>query len=138
LVVERDGRAPEAVACPKQGILPHDMVHYAVESILAGRGFLSLVADGQSPGVAVDGDATSEAIERLVETVQAEMWGGRVPAEELLAVYAHACEARDHAAVPVSPSDVALIRARIDELSARWSAVPVGGALSLTFPNAGA
>lgn len=133
LVVERDGQPPEAIACPKQGIIPHDMIHYAVESIIAERGFLSLVADGQSAGFQVAGDAASEAIERLVETFQAEMWGGRVPAEDLLATYEHACGARAHAVAPVSPSDVALIRARIDELTSKWSAVPVGGALTLAF-----
>lgn len=133
LVVERDGRPPEAIACPKQGIIPHDMIHYAVESIIAERGFLSLVADGQSAGFQVAGDGISEAIERLVETFQAEMWGGRVPAEDLLATYEHACEARAHAVAPVSPKDVALIRARIDELTSQWSAVPLGGALTLAF-----
>lgn len=133
LVVERDGRPLEAIACPKQGIIPHDMVHYAVESIVAERGFLSLVADGQAAGFQVAGDETSEAIEQLVETFQAEMWSGRVPAEDLIAMYEHACHARAHAVAPVSPTDVALIRARIDELTSQWSAVPVGGALTLAF-----
>ena len=30
--VARPGLAPSPIACPKQGIIPHDMVHYAVES----------------------------------------------------------------------------------------------------------
>ena len=102
LVVERDGHAAETVTCPKQGIIPHDMVHYAVESTLAHRGFLSLVADGQSANFAAVGGEGEEAVERLVETFQAEMWGGRVPAADLLATYEHACEARGHAVAPVS------------------------------------
>ena len=29
LEVRRPGRAAELIECPKQGIIPHDMVHYA-------------------------------------------------------------------------------------------------------------
>ena len=32
--VFRPGLPVETVACPKQGIIPHDMVHYAVEHTL--------------------------------------------------------------------------------------------------------
>ena len=131
LLIERQGRLPETIACPKQGIIPHDMVHYAVESILAHQGFLSLVAEGQAADSATTGGASEEAIERLVETFQAEMWGGRVPAADLLETYAHACDARGHAAVPVSAANVEAIRARLDELSAEWSAVPVNGTLTV-------
>ncbi|WP_225883427.1 hypothetical protein [Sphingomonas aliaeris] len=42
LVIERDDGTTESIACPKQGIIPHDMVHYAVESVLHHSGFLSL------------------------------------------------------------------------------------------------
>jgi len=36
----RGGRAGgvESIACPKQRIVPHDMVHYAVERVLRRRG----------------------------------------------------------------------------------------------------
>ncbi len=133
LRIEREGCAPETIACPKQGIIPHDMVHYAVESTLAHRGFLSLVAGGDAVSFAMatgDGEA---AIERLVETFQAEMWGGRVPTEELIATYEHACIASGHAVAPVSHLDIAEIRARIDTLSADWEVIPVRGSLSLSF-----
>jgi hypothetical protein len=133
LLVEREGHPAETIACPKQGIIPHDMVHYAVESILAQRGFLGLVAEGPSAGFAMVVDDASEAIERLVETVQAEMWGGRVAAEDLLATYEHACEARGHAVSPISTSAIAEIRARIDDLSGQWTTVPIGGSLVLEF-----
>ena len=131
LLIERDGRAPEKISNPKQGIIPHDMVHYGVESVLSHRGFLSLVAEGESAVFATVGGESEDAIERLVESFQAEMWGGRVPAEELLATYHVACEARGHAPVPVSEADVDAVRARLDELSAQWSAVPVNGSLVL-------
>ncbi|MDR6787461.1 hypothetical protein J2Y58_000802 [Sphingomonas sp. BE138] len=133
LVIRRAGAADEAIACPKQGIVPHDMVHFAVESVLAQRGFLSLVKDGEPAGYGTRGDDGAEAIERLVETFQAELWGGRVPAAALIATYQHACAARGHAASPVTPDAVDAIRTRLDDLTARWSAVAINEALVLRF-----
>ena len=131
LVIERDGREPEKITNPKQGIIPHDLVHYGVESVLSHRGFLSLVAQGEGAVFATVGGESEDAVERLVESFQAEMWGGRVPAEELLGTYLIACEARGHGAVPVSEADVEAVRARLDELSAQWAAVPINGSLVL-------
>ena len=131
LMIERLAARPETIRCPKQGIIPHDMIHYAVESILAHRGFLGLVADGEGAGFATGAGDCEEAVERLVESFQAEMWGGRVLAEDLLQTYEHACEARSHAAVPVSPADIENIRERLGALTLEWDAVPVNGSLVL-------
>lgn len=133
LLIERAGRPPETIRCPKQGIIPHDMVHYAIESTLAHGGFLGLVAGGEAASFATAGGDSEEAIERLVETFQAEMWGGRVSAGDLLATYEHACEARGHKAVPVSADDVESIRERLGDLTEKWAAVPVNGSLSVEF-----
>jgi len=70
-------------------------------------------------------------MERLVESFQAEMWGGRVPADELLSTYEHACEARGHKSVTVSQADVESIRSRLDDLTERWAAVPLNGSLTV-------
>jgi hypothetical protein len=131
LTITRADHSSETIRCPKQGIIPHDMVHYAVESILAHRGFLSLVSGGEAAAFATAGGDSEEANERLVESFQAELWGGRVPAEELLATYEHACDARGHPSVPITSADVDNIRARLDDLTARWAAVPVNGTLAL-------
>ena len=131
LVIERPDRSPEAIRCPKQGIIPHDMVHYAIESTLAHRGFLGLVADGEAAAFTTQGGDSEEAIERLVEIFQAEMWGGRVPAEDLLATYEHACQAKGHGMAPVSVDEVQKIRARLDELTEKWSVVGVNQSLAV-------
>jgi hypothetical protein len=133
LVIERAGRDAERITNPKQGIIPHDMVHYAIESTLAHRGFLSLVAGGEAADFATVGGDSEDAIERLVESFQAEMWGGRAPSEELLATYEIACEARGHPPVPVSAEDVKEIRACLDELTTKWATVPVNGSLTVEF-----
>ena len=131
LLVERPGAAAATMKCPKQGIIPHDMVHFAVESILTHSGFLSMVAEGQPASFTTVGGDPEEAVERLVENFQAEMWGGRVSAEDLLESYAQSCDARGHPPVPVSVTDVEKIRARLDELTAEWSAVPFNGSLTV-------
>jgi len=133
LLIERPDAAPETIKNPKQGIIPHDMVHYAVESALAHRGFLGMVAEGDAAVFATQGGESEEAIERLVESFQAEMWGGRVPAVELLETYKIACEARGHAAAPVTAEDVDGVRATLDDLTAKWAAVPVNGSLTVEF-----
>lgn len=132
LAIDRDDGTTETIACPKQGIIPHDMVHYAVESVLGHSGFLSLLEQGQAARAAF-GAASEEAVERLVETFQAEMWGGRVPAADLLATYSHACDVRGHDALPVSLAAIDAIRARLDMLTARWSALPVNDVMILEF-----
>ncbi|MFZ4383016.1 MAG: hypothetical protein ACOYO0_13740, partial [Sandarakinorhabdus sp.] len=48
-IVASDGARPP-IACPKQGIIPHDMVHWAVESEIAAAGFLRLIAQGGDSG----------------------------------------------------------------------------------------
>jgi hypothetical protein len=131
-LVRSDGRE-ERIMCPKQGIIPHDMVHYAVERALVHRGFLSLVEDGRGTDFATGGGDSEEAVERLVEAFQAEMWGGRVPAMDLIATYEHACAARGHGVAPVSVEDVEAIRATLDELTGAWAALSVGEALTLRF-----
>lgn len=135
LTIVREGGGAEAVHCPKQGILPHEMVHYAVESVLAHRGFLSLVRDGESADFATRGGDAEDSIERLVEAFQAEMWGGRVTAADLLDTYVHACAARGHPCAPVTPADVEAIRGRLDELTPAWSALGIDAALTLQFPS---
>src|SRR5262245_19149359 len=133
LLIERPAGPAETIRCPKQGIIPHDMVHYAVESTLAHGGFLGLVADGEAARFETAGGDSEEAIERLVESFQAEMWGGRVPAEDLLATYELACEARGHSPVPGSIDDVERIRASLDDLTAKWAAVPPNASLTIEF-----
>ncbi len=132
LIVRADGSSPPPIDCPKQGIIPHDMVHFAVEQVLAARGFLGSVAMGGDAGYA-PGDASAEAVERLVETIQAEAWSGPAEAQDLIDLYHVACDARGHAAVPVDAGAIAAIRANMAELTARWAAVPVGGTLALTL-----
>ncbi len=133
LLIERSGLPLEMIECPKQGIIPHDMIHYAVESVVPHCGFLSLLREGRPASFSTQGDEVADAIERLVETFQAEMWSGRVSTSDAIAMYEHGCAASGHAAAPVSEQEIGAIRVRIDELSAAWANVPEKGNLTVGF-----
>lgn len=129
--VERDG-VVQSIDCPKQRIIPHDMVHYAVESTLRRRGFLTRVRDGEAAVFTMTPDAESDAVERLVEVIQGDAWsGGDSTPEAMRDLYRVTCEARACPMLPVTDADIDAIRACMDELDARWSVVPVGGTLEL-------
>lgn len=135
-IVASDGpRAP--IDCPKQGIIPHDMVHFAVEAEVTTPGFLSLVAAGSDGGFRTGIDnRMAQSVERLVEMFQGEGWsGGPMPDADFIALYRVTCEERGDAPLPITGETTAAIRTRIADLTARWAAVPVGGQLLLELPD---
>ncbi|MCW3846356.1 hypothetical protein OF829_03825 [Sphingomonas sp. LB-2] len=132
-MIHADGRS-EGLDCPKQRIIPHDMVHYAVESVLGARGFIARVAAGEVAALTMEGGRESDGVERLVEALQGDGWsGGTAPAEEVRDLYRVTCEARGCPMLPVDAAAIDAIRARIAELTAEWEAVPVGGAMEVEF-----
>lgn len=132
----RRGETSETLECPKQGIIPHDMVHFAVESMLHARGFLGRVRDGEAASFRMAAEAESDGVERLVEVFQGDAWsGGDGPPEDMLALYRVTCEARRGPPLAVSADDILAVRARIAELDRQWRAVPVGQALDLELPR---
>ncbi|HVJ52590.1 MAG TPA: hypothetical protein VM689_09025 [Aliidongia sp.] len=133
LLVTREGGSVEHIVCPKQGMIPHDMVHFAVEKGLLRQGFLSKVGAGEATGFQMDGDDGAETVERLVETMQAEVWSGPVPTDELIQLYESACRARNHPILPVSSRQIERIREEMADLARRWDAVPTNGSLVLHF-----
>ena len=121
----------EEVPCPKQTPIPHDMFHYAVERVIGLRGFAHRAASGAGVGFRMQREATSEAVERLVETMQADSWSGRPPAAEVIALFETTCAARGDKSFPLSYEDIDAMRAEIDRLAAAWSALPARGRLTL-------
>ena len=128
------GDTTEVIDCPKQGIIPHDMVHFAVESVLQARGFLSRVRDGEAAAFTMAPEAESDGVERLVEVFQGDAWsGGDSPSEDMLALYRVTCEARRCPPLTVAADDILAVRARIADLDRQWRAVPVGQSLELAL-----
>lgn len=132
-IVRNDGTV-ERTDCPKQRIIPHDMVHYAVESTLARRGFLARVRAGERADVRMRGEAESDGVERLVEVIQGDAWsGGNSPASDTLALYRVTCEECACPQLEISERDIAAIRARFAELTAQWEKIAAGESLRLTM-----
>jgi hypothetical protein len=130
-VFRPDGTS-ETVQCPKQGIIPHDMVHYAVEHTLTARGFLRRVGGGESASFRMKPEAESDSVERLVEALQGDAWsGGGSSEQDILDMYQVTCSARGCPALPLSHQDVAAARSAIRMLSSQWDAIPVQGTLEL-------
>jgi hypothetical protein len=130
-VIRGDG-AVERIDCPKQGIIPHDMVHYAVEDTLSIRGFIGRVAEGEAADFRMASEAKSDGVERLVEVMQGDGWsGGATPAAEMIDLYRVTCAARVCSMLPVDEAAIEAVRRRIAELTQAWAAVPEGGTLVL-------
>jgi hypothetical protein len=134
MVVIREDGPSERVECPKQGIIPHDMVHYAVESVLRKRGFVTRLAAGETLDYRMGAEPESDGVERLVEVFQADGWAGwsSAPAD-MLDLYQVTCRARQCEALAVDEQDVEAVRACILALTARWQATGVGQSVALAF-----
>lgn len=132
--VQREDGSSEQVRCPKQGIIPHDMVHYAVEHTLRARGFLARVGEGEAANFRMTAQAESDAVERLVEVFQGDAWsGGQSSPADLLALYRVTCRARECPQLPLGAAEVEAVRSAIRALDEQWQAVAVGGALELSL-----
>lgn len=143
--IRRDG-SETACDMPRQGILPHDLVHYVVESALGYRhGFLGLVAGGADIRAVLDivHDPSNRAIadeathtEAIVESLQAQLWSGAFDADLFIEGVRGACAVRGRAMPDLSRVDAegALFR-RALELDARWQQVPFHASLELELEH---
>ena len=132
--VMRPGKPMERVDCPKQRIIPHDMVHYAVEHTLKVQGFLGRVKEGEAAAFGMEPEALSDSVERLVEVFQGNEWsGGCSSASDIIEMYGVTCDARQCHPLPVDEASIEGVRAAIADLTRRWEAIPVGGSLKLAL-----
>lgn len=143
--VRRDGSAT-GCAMPRQGILPHDLVHYVVESTLGWRhAFYGMIAAGTDIGPAMEqshdpGNAAlvDQAIhvEAIVESLQAQLWSGAFDTAMFDEGVRTACTGRGRS-VPALPANIG--RQLFDAvllLDERWRQVPWHGTLELELPDA--
>lgn len=146
LNIHRDDGRIETIVCPKQRIIPHDMMHYAVEHTLQQKGllggylggnlggFLGRIKEGEGASFTMQSDAQSDSVERLVEVFQGDEWsGGQSSAADLLDMYRVTCSARHCPELRLDESAIASIRASIADLTQRWAAVAIDGSLRLAF-----
>jgi hypothetical protein len=130
---------------PRQGILPHDLVHYVVESTLGWRhGFLGMIAAGADIAWTMERthdpanvEVADQAIhaEAVVESLQAQLWSGAFDDALFLDGVRSACEARARC-VPALPAGIGgVLFEQALALNARWQQVPFHGALELEMPG---
>jgi hypothetical protein len=152
-ICRADGTTAET-RFPKKGPVPHDAVHYHVESVLAlTAGFWGLVAAGHHPedvqamakagGHASARRATIPDVsivellqaERLVECFEATVWGG--PAEpDIFRGVARAACAASHVPLPeLDDQTISGIAKEIAALAADWIPAPVGHSITLHWPS---
>ena len=126
----------------------HDLTHFAVESTLGfRRGFYGLLADGwEITDFATPwprGPIPDEAlvVELIVGFLDAERRQGeamtpdafQTQAEQYVASRLAVGKTMPNGLRPLTDDELARVRARRDDLLARWADVPVGGALDLDF-----
>jgi len=155
LDMERADGSRASTSFPHKGPIPHDFVHYAVESELGiDRGFWGLVASGRHPEEvqqiakaaghssakraqvpAADFISAIQA-ERIVEAFEADHWsGGGGDPSGIIHMANAGCE---QSLVPRPPLDepaVARIRSQISDFAGRWSALAPGQSMALEWPG---
>lgn len=131
-------------AMPRQGTLPHDLVHYIVESALPlPHGFLGLVAAGSDAGFVMqtvhdtaNPNIATEAVqaEAIVEALQTQLWGGSFDLEAFLEGVRSANAARGKPAFNFTGLDAQthLYDAALALLE-RWIQVPHHQSMELDF-----
>jgi hypothetical protein len=131
---------------PRQGILPHDLVHYVVESALPLRhGFLSLLARGADARFVMEAvhdtdnqDVETEAVqaEAIVVGLQAQLWSGAFDQQAFLDGATSACVARNRPPFDFSQAAIDIKAALYDRalaLNEKWHAAPYYSTLTLEF-----
>lgn len=141
--VRADGTV-DGVPMPRQGILPHDLVHYVVESALPlAHGFLSLVARGAQLAFVMEAahDRSNRQVaqqtiqaEAIVEALQSQLWNGSFDRAAFIEGVHGACLVRDCPAFDFADMDIdAVLYQPALQLNEQWSDLPYYGSLTLTF-----
>lgn len=121
----------------------HDLTHYAVETELGfRRGFYGLITEGwdiaETTGKSARGALPNEApeVEYFVSAFSAERASGaETTAEEFNELAATFARTRGMPLPrPLTDEELARVRARFDELEAKWRSLPLGDTLELAFP----
>lgn len=146
LRVLRDDGSETGCEMPRQGVLPHDLVHAVVESYLhLNDGFLGLVAKGADIAFAeknfrdyIDPVRHFEVAqaESVVEGLQTQLWQGVFDFSAFIAGVQGACAMRGVAVPTISEADGQAMFDTALRLNEQWRQVPAKAEFTLTFPLA--
>ena len=146
LRVVRDDGSETSCEMPRQGVLPHDLVHAVVESHLNLReGFLGLIAKGADIAFAeknfreyIDPERHFEVAqaESVVEGLQTQLWQGAFDFTAFIAGVEGACAMRGVATPRISEADGQAMFDTAVRLNVQWQQVPAKAEFTLAFPLA--
>ena len=141
----RDQNSTEKTSFPKKGAIPHDAVHFIVETELELRnGFWGMIADGVRAADIQDiakkaGHASAARArlpdanivellqaERLVECFEADIWSGSDDVELFQDIARAACESSFVPDMQISADTILAIRSQLKKFEARWTGAPIG------------
>jgi hypothetical protein len=141
--VRADGSVA-TVMQPRQRILPHDLLHYLVETRMGFvGGFIGLVNGGLDPAFAAQLThderqrlCSEEAVqaEAVVESLQAQLWTGSLDVEMFAYGAALAAERRGVAPPIISTAAAEQLFSEAVMLGERWNALAAGERLELQWP----
>lgn len=137
---------------PKKGPIPHDGIHLIVEQALElRRGFWGMVAAGGDPAEIQEiakgaGHASTKRAqipdpsiiellqaERLVECVEAELWGVPGDCNTFRSVAEAACFESFVPTPTLGDETILAIRGQIADFAREWTAAPVGTRFDLCY-----
>ena len=153
IVAVRPNGSSVQTTFPHKGPIPHDAVHFYVESALQlGDAFWGMVAAGLHPEEvaeiakagghasakrATDADGSIIRLvqaERVVECFEADLWSGGTASEETIRDAVEAgCAQSLVPTLKVSDEAIATIRCKLTELVKRWPAAAPGESLVLDW-----
>ncbi|HLM02068.1 MAG TPA: hypothetical protein VK400_13520 [Pyrinomonadaceae bacterium] len=135
-VVIESARQKHILKAWRQGIIPHEMVHYAVEKVFDDlRGFIRFIGDGvKDADVLEKGGVEALYSEALVNVFQQELFGVLPPGDATFLDYFNEISRRetkfskapDFFEYAPDKAKIELARELLRELTERWNNLPEG------------
>lgn len=142
-VVIKSARQKHIFKAWRQGIIPHEMVHFAVEKVFDElRGFIRLIGDGvKDSDVMEKGGVPALYSEALVNTFQQELFGVLPPDDEAFLNYFNEIAPRetkfskrgDFFEYAPPKEKLEATRRLLRELTDQWNDLPEGEEIEFTL-----
>ncbi|MCA1654426.1 MAG: hypothetical protein ABR588_02660 [Sphingomicrobium sp.] len=154
LHIQRSDGTLVSTTFPHKGPIPHDAVHFFVESELGMQdGFWGLVATGSHPeevgpmakaaghpsaarpGLPQAGIVSAIQAERIVECFEADLWGPGCDPQTFRETVSAGCEQSLVPAIPIDDEAIERVRRRLKEFRQHWMGLPLGHSCRLEWAD---
>ncbi|HZU51060.1 MAG TPA: hypothetical protein VE968_04210 [Sphingomicrobium sp.] len=152
--IRRNDGTVLSTSVPHKGPVPHDAVHFFVESELAMRaGFWGLVAGGRHPDAI--GELAKQAghasatrarspdtvivpaiqAERIVECFEADLWGGGCDPQTFNEMLEAGCAQSLVEPIDLATEVIASVRNELQHFKSTWEQMAIGAQCALEWPD---